>query len=876
MRSIILAALLAASPAALSAAASTPTQSVPQGILPDAATPTAYRLDFTILPDQDRFSGHAEIDVVLKAPTSSLYMHGRDLKIAAAYARIGSAQTSARYTQVDPLGVVRIDFAKPLPAGKTTLVFDYDAPYGTGPAGLYHVKVADQWYAWTQFESIDARAAYPGFDQPGYKTPFTVTVTTKPGLTVYSNAPETGSEKIGQMVTHHFTPTRPLPTYLVAFGVGPFATVSGTAAPTPERAQPMPVRIVGTQPNKDRLDFALQNTGPIVGLLENYFGRPFPFPKLDQIGSPIMPGAMENAGADTYGDSILFLDKGASTSQKQAFGMVVAHELAHQWFGDLVTPAWWDDIWLNESFANWMGYRIGNEWRPDLKIGVGAIDEAFRAMSIDALKAGRPIHQPIPTNGDIDSAFDAVTYGKGGQVVAMIAAYLGDEKFKAGVRLHLSRHAYGNATTEQFFASLAEAAQDPNVVAALKSFVDQQGVPVVRVDRVAGGLKVSQKRYAMMGTDIAAETWTIPLCIRVGASRQCSLLAAQSSTVKIGGSDAIMPNAGGTGYYRFSLAEPEWRKLIAEAPTLAPGEALAMTDSLWAGYRAGEVSPALLVAAAKSMAANPFSGAATDGGQRLSGLRVRGLVPEAQLPAYRKLIDGIYAPKLAQLGFDPKAGVYLQEDPDRQKLRSDTVSLLAGEAMDTNVRTRLVTAATSYLGGDKTALDQSLYGDAFGAYLSAGGERALVTLFDRASTSDDTLFRDAALGALSGSGDAKIGSWLIAHLPDTRLRPSKRIDLVRGMTNAPATRDQAFDWLVAHYDTLVKGNGIFVASTLPSFGSGYCSIEKAAMIEKVMRPKVDQYKRGGLSLDRTVEQVHDCGVLKQARGAEVVAAIAGG
>jgi len=874
MRSIMLAALLAVSPIALSAA--TPTAPIPQGILPDVATPIAYRLDLTIQPEQDRFTGHAEIDVDLKAPSSSLYLHGRDLKVSSAIARSGATPTKATYTQVDPLGVVRLDFAKPLPAGKTTLVFDYDAPFGSGPSGLFHVKVGDQWYAWTQFESIDARSAYPGFDQPGYKTPFTVSLTTRAGQTVYSNAPETGSTKAGAMVTHHFMPTRPLPTYLVAFGVGPFATVSGSAAPTPERTQPMPVRIVGTQPNKDQMDFALQNTGSIVGLLEKYFGRPFPFPKLDQIGSPIMPGAMENAGADTYGDSLLFLDKGASTSQKQEFGMVVSHELSHQWFGDLVTPAWWDDIWLNESFANWMGYRIGNEWRPDLKIGVGAINEAFQAMSTDALKAGRPIHQPIPTNGDIDSAFDAVTYGKGGQVVAMIVAYLGDEKFQAGVRLHLNRHAYGNATTEQFFASLAEAANDPRVLTALKSFVDQQGVPVVRVERTANGLQVSQKRYAMLGTDIAPETWTVPLCIRVGATRQCSLLDKTSATVRLTGAGAIMPNAGGTGYYRFSMDESEWRKLIAEAPTLAPGEALAMTDSLWAGYRAGEVSPALLVAAAKAMAANAYSGAATDGGKRLEGWRTRGLISDAQLPAYRALIDGIYAPKLAQLGFDPKAGAYLAEDPDRQQLRSDTVSLLSGEAMDKDVRAKLIAAATAYLGGDKSALDQSLYGDALGAYLAAGGDAALASLFDKAVRSDDTLFRDAAIGALGGTGDAKMATWLIAHFPDTRLRPSDRLGLLRGMTDEPATRDAAFDWLVAHYDAFVKDNGIFVASTLPAMGGRYCSVDKAAMIEKAMRPKVDQYKRGGLSLDRTVEQVHDCGVLEQKRGADIAATLTAG
>jgi aminopeptidase N len=873
-RPVLLAALSFASPAAIAAASPA---AVPEGILPDAAKPVAYRLDLTVQPDQARFSGHVEIDVTLNAATTSLYLHGRDLHVAGVTARGGATQTKATYTQVDPLGVARVDFAKPLPAGKATLVFDYDAPFGSGPAGLYHVKVGDQWYAWTQFESTDARAAYPSFDQPGYKTPFTVSLTTRPGLTVYSNAPESGSTTAGALVTHRFAPTLPLPTYLSAFGVGPFASVSGSAAPTPERAAPMPVRVIGTQPNKDQMDFALQNTGPIVGLLERYFGRPFPFPKLDQIGSPVMPGAMENAGADTYGDSILFLDRGASTSQKQAFGMVVAHELAHQWFGDLVTPAWWDDIWLNESFANWMGYRIGNEWRPDLKIGVGAIDEAFRAMNIDALKAGRPIHQPIRTSGEIDSAFDAVTYGKGGQVVAMIASYLGDEKFQAGVRLHLNRHAYGNASTEQFFASLAEAAHDPRVLTAMKSFVDQQGVPVVHVTRGANGaLTLQQSRYAMLGSTLAPERWSIPFCYRIGTARDCTLLTDATATIPAVGDGAIIPNAGGTGYYRFSMAEPEWRRLIADSATLAPGEALATIDSLWAGYRAGEVSPTLLVAAAKAMAANPYSGAAIAGGVRLAELRKHDLMPDAALPAYRALLSRIYAPLLARLGFSAKAGAYLSDDPDRQKLRTDTVALVAGEAMDKTVRTQLAGAAAAYLGGDKAALDQSLYGSAFGAYLGTGGEPARTKLFDVAARSDDTLLRDAAIRALGGTGDAATGAWLIAHLPDPRLRPSDRLSLLRGMTGEPATRDHAFDWLVTNYDMFVKDNGIFTASSLPALGTGYCSVDKAAMIEAAMRPKVDQYQRGGLSLDRTVEQVHDCGVLKQAHGGDVVAALAAG
>ena len=156
------------------------------------------------------------------------------------------------------------------------------------------------------------------------------------------------------------------------------------------------------QPNKDNSTYALGNSKPIVQLLEKYFGQPFPFPKLDQITSPIMGGAMENAGADLYADPIIVMDADAPISQQKEFGMVVAHELSHQWFGDMVTPAWWDDIWLNESFANWMGYRIGGEWRPDLKIGAGALAEGFSAMNTDALKAGRPIHQKIESNDQIE------------------------------------------------------------------------------------------------------------------------------------------------------------------------------------------------------------------------------------------------------------------------------------------------------------------------------------------------------------------------------------------------------------------------------------------------------------------------------------------
>ncbi|WNO52464.1 M1 family metallopeptidase [Stakelama saccharophila] len=846
---------------------------VPTGKLPDTAAPTAYRLDLTVLPAQDRFSGHAEIDVDLKEAASMIYMHGRDLKVTRATATVGSETFPVTLKQITPLGLDRLEFGRMLQPGKITLSFDYSAPFGSGAAGLYHVKVGDEWYSWTQFESIDARAAFPSFDEPGFKTPFTVNLTTRPGYVALSNAPETGKAKVGDLVKHNFRTTKPLPTYLMAFVVGPFATVETTAEPTPQRSDPLPVRIVATQQQAGKLAFARENTGPIVALLEKYFGERFPFGKLDQIGSPIMPGAMENAGADIYGDGILLLEPNATAAQKQSFGMVVSHELSHQWFGDLVTPAWWDDIWLNESFANWMGYRIGNEWRPDLNIGTNAIEEAFEAMDIDALKAGRPIHQKITRDADINSAFDSITYGKGGQVVAMIAAYMGDAEFQKGVRLHLKRHAYGNATTEEFFQSLADAAQDPRVLSAMKSFVDQQGVPVVTFHHANGKLMASQKRYSYLGTQVAPETWSIPLCIRHGEERNCTLMDKRQTLVRAPGTGAIMPNAGGTGYYRFDLDPADWDALIAAAPKLVPGEALALTDSLWADFYAGSGSAERLIALTHAMAANPDSNAAVDNGNRLVELAGHGMISDAAMPAYRRLLIDTYAPLYEKLGFDPADGAYADENPDTQELRRAVVGLMAGAAQDEEVQARLAEATNAYLAGNAEALAPGYLRRGLGVLVERNDLDFAKSLADKALSSDDSEFREAALAAIGGSGKADIGRWLLEDFDDARLRKTEKLDLIGDLAGNGDTRKLAADYMIAHFDRIAKDAGIFAALRIPAFFSGSCSVAQADALEQALRPKFEAAGVGMLGFDRTIEKIRTCARLKTALSGDVSKAL---
>ena len=877
MRSLFLAAGLLLAPTLASALAPTlafaaDPLSYPEGKLSDAATPQAYRLDLTVVPSQDRFSGHTEIDILVKAQTSSLFMHGRDLKVSKAVAIVGNKEITATFTQLDRLGVARIDFASPLPAGPVTLKFDYDAPFGDSPTGLYHIKVGDDWYAWTQFESIDARDAYPSFDEPGYKTPFTVSLTTSKGFVAASNAPEIGTTPVGDLVRHNFKVTKPLPTYLVAFVVGPFVTAEGMAPPTPERSYPLPIRIIATKPNADKMDYAIKETPSIVAHLEAYFGQPFPFEKLDQIGSPVMPGAMENAGADIYGDDILLLDKTAGTRDKQEFGMVVAHELSHQWFGDLVTPAWWDDIWLNESFANWMGYRIGNEWRPELNIGVGAVSEGLAAMNTDALKVGRPIHQHISKNSDVDAAFDGITYGKGGQVIAMIAAYLGDDKFKAGVRLHMSRHPYGNADSEQFFGALADAAKDPLVLDSMKSFVNQQGMPVVSITHDGDKLVATQKRYARLGTTVDAQSWVIPLCIREGDGRSCTLMNKSAMTIANPGVGAIMPNAGGTGYYRFSLTSSDWDALIKTGASLPSAEGLAANDSLWADFNAGNTSAAELIEAARVLVNNPDSNVAVAGGTRLAAL-AHSMVPEATKADYRRVMSEIYKPRLDALGFTPKAGAYLTDDPDRQKLRNSLVSIVADEAHDPALRKQLNDAAIDYLGGNKDAVDPSLAGLALLVYVEDGGAAVAKDIYERALSGKDQNFRSRGLRAVTSGASPELGTWLIGQLgSDKRLRTNEKLGLLSGLMGESATRDLAYDWLKANFDTFTAGTGIFSAGRAANLPGAYCSAPKADETDALMRQKVIAAGRGELSFNRMLEGMRSCSALKDARATEVNAA----
>src|SRR5581483_2311867 len=384
-----------------------------------------------------------------------------------------------------------------IPAGDARLHVVYSGKVSRiSSAGIFQMEEASRWYLYTQFEPTDARRAFPCFDEPSFKVPWQVTLEVPKDLKAFSNTPEISEAvQANGRKTVRFAQTRPLPSYLIAFAVGPFDVVdAGTVGKDHAR-----LRIITPQGKAGHARFAAAALPELLNLLEQYFGMPYPYEKLDSIAMPISNFAMENVGLITYSEQLLLADPSDDTLTRQReMAIVAAHEMAHQWFGDLVTTAWWNDIWLNEGFATWMETKIVDEWKPEWRVNLDAIDNRVEAMHLDTLVSARKIRQPIATESDIANAFDNITYMKGAAVLRMFENWIGPEVFRRGVHAYIQAHADKNATTPEFLAAISAAA-GKDIAPAFNTFLDQPGVPEVnatlRCDNNRPVLHVSQRRY---------------------------------------------------------------------------------------------------------------------------------------------------------------------------------------------------------------------------------------------------------------------------------------------------------------------------------------------------------------------------------------------
>jgi hypothetical protein len=854
----------------------------PHGRLPDTVVPVSYRLELDVDPRRADFTGEAEIAVTVREPTATIWLHGLGLKVAAVSAETATGRRSGRYQEVEhDFGVARVVFSAPLPAGRALLRFRYRAPFQQTAQGLYRTRVGNDWYAFSQFEATDARRMFPGFDEPRFKTPFDVAVVTHGGDLAVGNMPESRSTPVaGGGIRHEYRTTPPLPTYLLAVAVGPLDIASGPPiAASAVRAEPLPLRIVGTRGKAARFAFALRETPRLVTALEDYLGIAFPYPKLDLIASPIHGGAMENAGAIIFAESLLAFDDTPTARQQGAFAGVTAHELAHQWFGDLVTPAWWDDIWLNESFAEWLGSKIADRWQPGLGIDREQLDQTLTAMSTDALSAGRPVRQPITDNAQIGTTFDEITYQKGAGVIGMVESYLGPERFRRGVQLHLARHPHGVATADEFFAAMADASGDPALIDAFRSFIDQAGVPLLHVARAPdGSLTIEQSRYRPLGpTTAGSELWHVPFCVNVYGSgeptRVCTLLSERHGTLALPAAartGTVFPNAAGAGYYRFTIDQALLRQLLAIAPELPAREALALADSVGAAFDAGQLSFADLYETARVLARHPDTTAKLVLGYRLEDLHDR-LATAAERPLLEHALVDLYGQRLRALGYDPAPGRYSADPASLQLERRYLIGLVGLGGRDPAVRRELASLAVASA-ADPSKVDPLIRWRVWAVGVQEQGAAMLAPLTAHVNGTDAQLRQDATI-ALAHAETPALLEKMRAVILDPKQDMNAALQILGREVANPEIRDDTWRWLALHREAVIGRVPAMFQGFLADLGAGFCTAAGRQQFNDVLGTRLRGVSGGEIAVDRTLERIDDCMALRSAVGGAVEATL---
>lgn len=556
-------------------------------LLPEWFTPQRYELHFKPNIKDAKFSGSETLHYTLKKGSKTITLHSLDLKIS--NAEVAAAKRTfekPRITYNKKDETVTFTFPKPIPKGKGRLMLDFEGGLNDRMHGFHRSTYRDggvtKALATTQFEPTDARRAFPCVDEPAAKAVFDVSITAPKELAVISNTIEksiTKSEQNPNYKTVTFTPSPKMSTYLLAFIVGEFEHVQG------KTKNGVLVRVFATPGKKEQLKFALKTGIRCLDFYDSYFQIPYPLPVLDMIAIPdFSMGAMENWGAVTYRESALLYDeKHSSLGNKQRVAIVIAHELAHQWFGNLVTMEWWTDLWLNEGFASYMEYHAVNHLFPKWDIWTQFVNDDFgRALNLDSLYNTHPIEVEVHHPSEIEEIFDAVSYSKGASVIRMLAEYIGERDFKKGVRAYLKKYSHKNAVTQDLWRELGKASGKP-VKEFMHNWTSKSGYPVVKVHEKDNGLAFAQSRYFMspLSKKKAKDrtVWNVPLSLVSNTGKkQEILMSKKSDTIKYGrkGGQWVKINPGETGFYCVDYSP----SLLADLRSAISTKALPPVDRL--------------------------------------------------------------------------------------------------------------------------------------------------------------------------------------------------------------------------------------------------------------------------------------------------------
>jgi puromycin-sensitive aminopeptidase len=787
--------------------------------LPVHVRPVSYEATLSVDLEARRFAGRERIALALASPGNEIVLHGVELDVGRAVCHAGGRTLAAsRVERVPASETIVLRFPEAVAAGAAALELEWTGRMSPGLRGLY---MAGGDLAVTQFEAADARRVFPCFDEPGFKAAWTIAIEAPEGATVISNAPVREEAVVSGRRRIVFRETPPLPTYLVALAAGrvealPPVTVRGV----PVRTWAVPEKVALT-------GFGQDVAVEVLPRLEDYFGVPYAFGKLDQVGVPdFEAGAMENAGLVTYREVVLLLDPAtASLAQKKRVAEVITHELAHQWFGNWVTMAWWDDLWLNEAFATWMAYKIVDAWMPPWRVWIEFEQGKAAAMQLDALRSTHPIRAEVRNVAEAGEAFDLITYEKGGAVLRMIEAYLGAERFREGIRLYMRRHGRGNAVADDLWGALAEASREP-VVELANAWIRQPGHPVVRVERAGRTLGLVQRRFYSDPASAAEADdaiWPVPVVVRYadssGVKELRLVMSTRSTEIALPGEGEVAwvcANGGATGFYRVAYDVAAVADLARNLRALAPSERIALLSDEWALVRAGERDVRTFLELCAAFAADEDYAVLDELVARLAVVEHR-LVSEEHRPMLAALVSRLFRPQLAAVGWDARAA-----EPDAVRLRrAAAVRALGLVAREPAVISEATARLDRWLAGDRAALEANLH-DAAVTMAARGGDAVRFDAFRRLFEAEaDPAFRRRYLLALAAFEDAALAA-RAREMPFGDSVPLQdSASFVAGLLANRAARDPFWDRLRGEWDRLhgrMKGAPMLLRRVVEAMG----------------------------------------------------------
>ncbi len=775
--------------------------------LPSNVRPERYTLHLTPDLKAATFTGEETIDVVVEAPATAVTLNALELKIGSV--TIGGKSAQISYDEEKQQATFTL--AEPLPAGKASIAIRYSGILNDKLHGFYLSRTKARSYAVTQFESTDARRAFPSFDEPALKAIFDISLTVDKDDVVISNTNEIGNKKDGDKHTVSFATTPRMSTYLVAFLVGDFKCAKGKSDGTP-------IRVCST-PDKEKLTkFALEEAKKTLHFYNEYFGIRYPMPKLDMVGIPdFEAGAMENFGAITYRETGLLVDaKNGSIDAKKNVLTDVTHEMAHQWFGDMVTMQWWDNLWLNEGFATWMSAKAAQKLHPEWLFTQDSAAELDGVMSQDAQATTRAIRATADTPAEINEMFDGITYEKGGAVIGMVENFVGEELFRQGVHNYLQAHLYANATAEDFWNTQAATSHLP-IDRVMETFVTQPGVPLVTVSSQGPVLSLGQERFTVSAKARDANAaWTLPLCFKTSAAPQCTLLAPQ--TVGLAApAKATLPiylNAGSKGYFRTRYSPEQTAAIIASVETnLTPEERIGFVGDRWALVHAGQGSVGDYLDLAIALKNDPNVNVLEAALGKVEGIDQRIARPED-----RERLHAVLRKQFGPL-YTAMGGQQKNESPEHMERRSLLFSVL-GLAGDPAVLKEAEQTATN-LFNRKGETDPAL-NDAAVSLTAKNGSVAFYEAMQSISRSSaNPALQEETLGLLANFEDSQLVTRTLDYAVSGEVRNQDSWQLIGALLRNGQTRTQAWQYVQANwkrvYAQLTASSGQRIVASTGSF-----------------------------------------------------------